>query len=210
MSNRNLVRQGETMIAVKSAPATVDFQDILDATEVVYDDNGDTPWDNYDGFEHTCTPAHLFDFDPSNMRGQCYCEGHRARVVIQLTKGEDWGVYQYHRERGASRQVAAEMVAANRRQTLDQLVKWYRDGWQWYGVKCDFEILGEEFYDSLWGIDDGDYAERKIQPEIADHVAAELEKTGFTVIGRPARVYPTRQNKQERIQRNLQSQNWRA
>jgi len=210
MSNRNLLRQGETMIAVESAPATVDFQDILDATKVVYDEGfGETPWDNCDGFEHTCTPAHRFDFDPSDMRGQCYCDGHRERVVIQLPKGEDWGVYQYHRERGASRQVAAEMVAENRRHTLDQLVKWYRDGWQWFGVIWDFEVLGEEFNDSLWGIDDDDYAEREVRPEIADNVAAELEKAGFTVTGRPTRVYPTRQDKQARIQRNLQSQNWR-
>ena len=208
MSNRNLLRQGETMIAVESAPAIVNFDDILGATKVVYDTySNEAPWDSCDGFEHTCTPARRFNFDPSDMRG--YCDGGREQIVIQLPKGEDWGTYAHFREHGASRQVAAEMVALNRRRTLDQLVKWYSDGWQWYGVKCDFEILGEEFNDSIWGIDDADYATYEIRPEIADNIAAELEEAGFTVTGRPARIYPTRQSKQARIYYNLQLQNWK-
>jgi len=212
MSNRNLLRQGDTMIAVESAPAVVDFQDILDAVKVVYDENScDAPWDNCDGFEHTCTPAHRFDFDPSDMRGYCYCEGHREHVVIQLPEGEDYGLYGWHRERGASRQVAREAVAAERQRTLDQLVKWYSHGWQWYGVQCNFEVLGEEFHDSLWGIDDEDYAEREVKPEIADNVADQLEKAGFTVTNRPERgPYPSREGQQARFRYNLNIQNWRA
>lgn len=207
---RNLIRHGDTMIAVESAPATVNFQDILDATKVEYDDDmSEAPWDNCDGFEHTCTPAHRFDFDPSDMRGYCYCDGHRERVVIQLPKDRDcWEVAAYARARGASRQVAAELAAANHRKTLDQLVEWYSNGWQWFGVKCQFEVLGEEFDESLWGIDNEDYAEREIKPEIADNVADQLEEAGFTVTGRPARVYPTREGKIQRLRHNLQNQNW--
>jgi len=37
MNSRNIFRQGDTMIAVESRPATVAFQDILDATTVVPD-----------------------------------------------------------------------------------------------------------------------------------------------------------------------------
>ena len=33
---RNTFRQGDTMIAVESRPATVSFDDLLEATEVVY------------------------------------------------------------------------------------------------------------------------------------------------------------------------------
>jgi hypothetical protein len=205
------------MIAVESAPAIVNYDNILKATEVVYDnDSGETPWDNCDGFEHTCTPAHRLDFDPSDMRGNCYCDGHRERVVIQLPKDRDcWEVAKYARAHGASRQVAAELAAANRRHTLDQLVKWYSDGWQWYGVRCSFEILGKEFNDSLWGIDDYNYAEDEVKPEIADNVVSQLEKDGFTVIGRPVPTFEhqTRERRkaiQESFQRNLNSQNWRG
>ena len=213
-SNRNLIRHGETMIAVESAPATVDYDDILEATKIIYDNDSDeAPWDNCDGFEHTCTPARRFDFDPSDMRGQCY--NHREQVVIQLPRGEDYGIYQYQRECGATRQVASEAVAAERQRTLNQLVKWYTHGWQWFGVKCDFKVLGKEFNDSLWGIDDYNYAEDKVKPEIADNVASQLEKAGFTVTGRLV-LYPEhqaherRKTIQERFQRNLNSQNWRG
>ena len=44
-----------------------------------------------------------------------------------------------------------------------QLVKWYEDGWQWYGVRCRYDALGDEFEASLWGIDDAEYAEARNQ-----------------------------------------------
>ena len=68
--------------------------------------------------------------------------------------------------------MAAETVAAERRRTLAQLVKWYEDGWQWYGVRCRFDTLGDEYEASLWGIDDAEYAERDIKVEMALDVAA--------------------------------------
>jgi len=207
---RNLLRQGDTMIAVESAPAVVEFDDILGATKVVYDECvSDAPWEMCDGFEHTVVSPSRVDGDAKRMRGYCWHSGDRERVVIQLPEGEDYGLYKWHRERGASKQVAREAVAAERRRTLDLLVKWYSDGWQYWGVKCDFEVLGEEFHDSVWGIDDEDYAEREVVSEIADNVAAELEKAGFTVNSRPERVYSSRADKQARLRYNLQLQNWK-
>lgn len=203
---RTLLRQDDTMIAVETAPATIDFDEILAKTQVVYDEGfGDTPWENCDGFDHEVERTHLME-NAAARRG--YCPSERMQVVITLAEGDDYGIYDYQREHGASKQVAREAVAYARRRTLDQLVKWYTDGWEWFGVKCDFEALGDEYHDSLWGIDDSDYAERDVKPEIADNVAAELEKAGFTVTNRPIRVYPSRADKQDRLRRNAALQNW--
>lgn len=208
---RTLLRQNETMIAVESTTATIDFDDILDKTQVVYDEyDSDTPWDRCDGFEHTVERSHRVEGDAESMRGYCWCDSRRERIVIRLPEGEDYGLYKWHRERGASKQVAREAVAAARRNTLDMLVKWYSDGWEWYGVKCDFEVLGEEYNDSIWGIDDPDYAENEVKPDVAYNVAAELEKAGFTIVNRPVRVYPSREDKKTRIRYNLQLQNWKC
>ena len=94
--------------------------------------------------------------------------------------------------------MAAETVAAERRRTSGQLVKWYEDGWQWYGVRCRFDTMGDEYEASLWGIDDAEYAERDIKVEMALDVAAQLEKAGFTVTGKPehgpgSRIEPYRE-----------------
>lgn len=208
---RTLLRQDDTMIAVESGSAIVDYADILEATKVVPDDFGDTPWEACDGYEHTVERAHWVEGNDQKMRGYCYCDAQRTQIVIQLP-GADYGLlslYEWLRERGASKQVAREAVAADRRRTLDQLVHWYSEGWQWLGVKCDFEVLGEEFHDSIWGIDDDDYARKEVVPEIADTIADQLEAAGFTVNNRPERVYPSRKDKQARLHYNLALQNWK-
>ena len=210
---RNTFRHGDTMIAVESRPATIAFDDLLAATEVVYDQyESMTPWEHCDGFEHTATPERRFrdEANAREMQGSVYCDGHRERLVIELSDKEDYGIYRYARENGASRQVAAELVAAERRRTLAQLVEWYDSGWEWYGVRCRFELLGDEYNDSLWGIDDAEYAE-PLKEEIALNVAAQLEEAGYTVTGKPAhRQTYTRADKQARLSRNLAAQNWAA
>jgi protein-tyrosine-phosphatase len=214
---RNTFRHADTMIAVESRPATISFEEILEATEVVADQyESMTPWEHCDGFEHTATPERRFrdEADAREMQGSVYCDGHRERLVIELPKEEDYGIYQHMRERGASRQVAREAVAAERRRTLAQLVEWYGNGWEWFGVKCDFEVLGEQFDASLWGIDDPDYAEREVKEEIALEVAHQLEKAGYTVAGKPDRqaayLRHRREVKQGQLTRNLAAQNWTA
>jgi len=210
---RNTFRQDDTMIAVESGPATIAFDDVLAATEVVYDEyESMTPWEHCDGFEHTATPELRFrdEANARQMQGSVFCDGHRERLVIELPEKEDYGIYQYMWDRGASKQVAREAVAAERRRTLAQLVKWYGDGWAWYGVRCRFDALGDEYSDSLWGIDDPEYAET-LKEEIALNVAAQLEEAGYTVTDKPEhRQGWTRADKQARLSRNLSAQNWAA
>ena len=122
---RNTFRHGDTMIAVESQPATIAFDDLLAATRVIDDtDNGEAPWENWDGWEHTAKPPRAFDHaDVREMQGYACTSGRGERYVIQLPAGDTDGVYRYARERGASRQVAAEALAAARRQTIAQLEK---------------------------------------------------------------------------------------
>lgn len=213
---RTTFRHGDTMIAVESQPATIAFDDLLAATRVIDDtDNGEAPWDNWDGWEHVAKPAHTFDHgDVRDRQGYCRTRDCGERYVLTLPAGEDYGVYKHARANGASRQVAAELSAASRRQTLAQLVKWYEEGWAWYGVRCRYEVLGDEYDASLWGIDDADYAEREIKLEMALDVAGQLEKAGYTVTGKPEHRPGfqgwSREDKQQRIRRNLAAQNWAA
>jgi hypothetical protein len=145
------------------------------------------------------------------MQGYACTWGRGERYVIQLPAGDTDGVYRYARERGASRQVAAEALAAARRQTIAQLVNWYEDGWQWYGVRCRYDTLGDDFEASLWGIDDAEYAEREIKVEMALDVAHQLEKAGYTVTGKPeCRRGQSREEKRRSLRYRLAAQNWAA
>jgi len=205
---RSKVRHDNIMVAIETAPATIDYADILEQTQVIPDDLTEAPWENCCGFEHEVERPTDFT---RNSCGCVWCDANRERVLITLPDDEDWGIYEYHRNRGATKQVAAEAIAAQRQRTLAQLVDWYENGWQWYGVKCDFFVLGEEYHASVWGIDDEEYAEKYAREEIASEVAHQLEEAGYTVANKPKclRGLDARQHK-EVWKRNLNSQNWQG
>ena len=205
-------------VQVETLDSRIDFADILQAVKVKPDDYCDAPWENCDGYTHTLRPADQFDYPsrPDEMQGYCYHDSRRK--VIELPKGEDYGLFAYHRARGASRQVAAELVSQERARTIDQLRRWYENGWQCWQVSCDY--LGA--YDSLSGVydDEGDYVE-DVKREVAANVAAELETQGFEVFGKPEEkprltgrpAYPVRTPdgmRTEHYTRSLSAENWRA
>lgn len=169
-------------VQVETLESRVDFADILKAVKVSPDDYSPLPWDDCDGYEHTLTPADrlIDEIQAERMRGYCFAD--RRRQVITLADGEDFGAYEYHRQRGASKQVARELSAQARAKTLDQLKRWYEHGWHVWYVACDY--LGA--HDSLGGVydDEGDYLE-DVKREVAENVAAELESQGFEVFGQP-------------------------
>lgn len=172
------------MVAVETAPAEIEFANILEATNVILDQhNTEAPWDNCDGFKHEAKEILPYKDEVNLERGyaprQCNLD-----MVITLPEGEDYGLYKWHRERGATKQVAREAVAADRQRTLDQLVKWYSDGWQWWGVACSYSVLDTEYEGSVWGIDSEEYA-KDLCEEIALGVALQLESAGYTVTGKP-------------------------
>ena len=106
------------------------------------------------------------------------------RVVLQLTAGEDYGIYEHLRARGDRKQVAHEAVAAARRKTLELLVNWYENGWEWYGVQCEFSVLDEDFGPSC-GASTTRNMPSDVVDEIAGEVAYNLKQAGYTVTGQP-------------------------
>jgi hypothetical protein len=184
MKAKNSYRDGDTLIevTVETKPAVVDFADLLDATEVENDDcHSDAPWECCDGYDHEVIKRRDDREIRREARGFCFHDGEREHVQIVLTDKDDTDLYNWHRRRGASRQVARERVAEDRRLRLDQLTNWYRNGWNWYYVKGEFD----GHFASLGGIDDYNYADDYMRLEIAHELVHELEQAGYTVVNKP-------------------------
>jgi hypothetical protein len=182
MSSTLRKRVGDALVTVtvETEPAVVDYADILAATEVVPDEaSTDAPWENCDGWGHHTIRARDCEGDASNRQGYAVPDRGGA-VVIVLDIPDDNLNNGYP---GASKQVRAEALAQSKRDALAQLVKWYSNGWEWWGVQCEFK--GKE--ESLWGIDDYDYADDYVRHEIAGQVASALEEDGYEVVNRPPR-----------------------
>jgi hypothetical protein len=73
------------------------------------------------------------------------------------------------------------MVAQSMRNRIDQLVKWYENGWEWWFCACEFNGCSA----SVGGIDDYDYASGECSTEVAMEITRQLEKDGYEVIGKP-------------------------
>jgi hypothetical protein len=177
-------REGDIMIAVDMdiAPAVLRFEDILAKAEVVFDNSHPfTPWENSDVYDHEAIAETRVMGNTQDMQGRTWADGHH---VIIVPADNDYGLYDHLRKRGASKQVAREAVAAQRRTTIRQLCSWYSDGWDWYGIRCELNILGDVYESSIWGFDSESYAEESLEETVYD-VVDQLEKAGFTVINVP-------------------------
>jgi hypothetical protein len=129
--------------------------------------------------------------------------------IYEHRHGEDYGVHlspvkkvpikvPLARGMGCSKQVAREIEAQERRRTLEQLKRWYSEGWTYYGVVCDHPVAERHnVNESVWGIDDEEYAEKEVRHEIAGQVAHALERRGYTVTNKPGPT--TLAEKQERL-----------
>lgn len=188
----------ETDITIQTNPATIDYRDILEACEVVSDEDHGAPWEEMDGWEHDL--ERITDPGQRDARGYSYQIGK----VIVPTDSDLSQSYQFHRNRGCSKQTAAEMVAMEKRSRLGYLVNWHNNGYEWYGVQGAF--LDREA--SVWGIDSYDYARDDVRHDIASEIADELEDDGYTITHRPDPVKQARQDKRDRLKRNLKLDCW--
>lgn len=167
-------------------PRQIDFADILAASQVIADEEyNEAPWERCDGYEHESTSVRSApdEWDSLNMQGSCWHTGNRERIVVTIDNATvaKWGIFDYCRARGASKQVAREMEAAEKRRSIARLCGWYSHGWESWGVTCDYY----DAHDSLWGIDDYKYANEDVRPEVATNVADQLIEAGHEVIGYP-------------------------
>lgn len=189
-------------------PKRIEWEDIVAAVEVKEDEfNQDTPWDNCCGYEHETERASRVDGDASEYRGYCWNEGDRQQIVVTVDRkhAESWG----WAGTGASKQVQAECNACEIGRTIDQLAKWYANGWNYYGVTCDYF----DCHDSIWGVDDYECAAGEMTQEIAANVADQLEEAGHIIENRPepekrfSNGY-TVSGWRDAMKRNLHSQDW--
>lgn len=197
------------IVSRESRPKQIDFADILAACRIEDDDYHAAPWETCDGYEHEATPASRIpdEADASSMQGYAYHDRCRWVITVDDADVKSWGNFDHYRKQGASRQVAAEMVAAVKAQTIAQLVKWYENGWNYYCVVCEFY----DVFDSLGGIDDYDYAQNECREDVAMNVAHELEAAGHIVVNKPTRAVHrgyTLEGFKEHLTRNLASQSW--
>lgn len=162
--------------------AVVHWADILKCVKIKDDDDGDPPWQNCDGWDHT---AERFNDERHhrNLRHSARYVFHDGRSYILTVDPVAMGLpdYAYYRAQGAAKQVARQLAAKALNRALRQLRVWYSDGWRYYGVVCEFRT----YEASCWGIDDYDYAKQEVGPEIAGEVAHKLEADGYLVTGRP-------------------------
>lgn len=190
---------------VTESDRVVDYDDILESVSVEYDDcYNEAPWEHCDGWEHDYNRIGYYDHDGvEDSRGCGWSDANRERFVITISDDqlEEWGNYDYFHSSGCSKQVARELTAQVKRNTLDRLVKWYSDGWYWYFVGGDYK----GYFGSVGGVDCPDYAE-ELRYQIADEIADEMEKDGYIIEDRHNPHHRTKwQQLQDRIDRNKTS-----
>lgn len=171
----------DTIVTVKDR--IIDFNDILDCITIEPDDEYRTPWEDCDGYEHEVHHVNARACKGRSNLANIYSKG---AVLVEFSDSveKDFTVVRefYHRA-GASRQVAAELVARNRRHRMATLIGWLENGWEYYGVTGDYE----GYHSSCWGIDDYDYADKFQRLECAYDIASQMEADGFIVENRPDR-----------------------
>lgn len=167
-------RQGDTVvkITIDTNPAHITWEEVLDAVKIEPDDDQETPWEYCDGFDHELVAVETDD-DPNS-----FFDGRRRRVVVRVDYDTD--LYKYYRNQGASRGVADQLTRQTMARTREQITAWYRNGWEWWVVVGKLH----DCHASVGGIDSYEYAE-EMRAEIADELADELEKIGYTITGKP-------------------------
>lgn len=183
-SNTDLMYRSENSTLVRES-ATVSYDTIREATNVVVDDNNsDRPWDNCDGWKHEfeSTNSYLPLGDYYSYQNYVRASHHTNNGFI-TTNVRDLGLstWKYYHHLGASKQVAHELEAQGLQQAISQLKTWYEDGWYWYGVTCEYG----DYEAGVWGIDDEEYANDSVVDEIASEVAHMMERDGWLVEGEP-------------------------
>jgi hypothetical protein len=201
--------------------ATIRFTEIVDAFVVEEDPDMNAPWKEHDGYEHIEIDYSEFVAAASETAdiAKLYAGWRRRRgnvdgiLAIDLDLGnpncrENYeAIYEYARHRGASKQVAREIQACWRRRYIDQIVDWRKNGWFWWQVYGKFKNLQE----SSGGIDDQDYAEKEVVPELASYIAHELEKQGYLIdYGdlEERQKQACREYKLKTLRENVNLQNW--
>jgi hypothetical protein len=187
----------------------VDYQDLLDCVEVKPDEWGDAPWDNCDGFGHETRGISYWDHDDMIQGANNVARTRRKTLVVEFDNASERcldGDYRWYRSKGASKQVAAELVAQQRAFRMELLIGWLVNGWEYWVVCAEFngyEACG------CGGIDDYDYASGEVRAELADELAEQLEEDGFVITGKPVKGNSCLENRAHHMKQNVHIFDWK-
>jgi len=199
--NENFIGIGENDVRV-----IVDWDDIEGSIEP--DDWNDAPWDDCDGWDHETRKLGYYDHDGiKESRGYARTQWNDPNVLIELDDDDIINTWGHTRRAGESKQVWLERVARIKRSALDQLVKWYEDGWSYNYVRAEFG----DYSDGCGGIlcDDTTDGIKYLDTMVLEsrhEVASQLEDNGYIVEGRPTGIrwsYNKIDHHRDRIRRNL-------
>ncbi len=200
-------------------PCFVNWVDLLEACGAVERDDMNAPWDEHDGWDHEKESISNW-YERQNIdhlrtarnrfrkcRGYACADSETFRVHIgdsRFAQENRAGFHHHMRKNGASKQVAAEMTALWERRYIDQLVTWYVEGYDWWWIRCVYEIDGDEYEASLGGINDYEHADTVVREELANDVAYQLEQRGYVIITTP----PPCKLEYDHRKIRQQAQNW--
>ena len=191
---------------VVTVPRKIEYKEILDSVKVMTDDGVcDTPWDDSDGYEHSFTRAYDVPDEMSikDAAGYCYSYADSCHGVIELSDDDVFGIYKYMRNNGASKQVAAQAVAASKRRIIKSLTNWYTNGWCWYLVCCDFRGIASSY---LCGYLSEEDAMMDVESTVVADVVYKLEEIGYIVVNKPDTSSCNRDAFKLRMERNMKMQ----
>ena len=177
----------ETIVTERSK--FVDYADIRAAVTIEPDEGCEAPWEHCDSWEHSADKLGWWSHEGLRDSAGYAVRGWRdSAVVITLSDDLD-DEYRFYRLNGQSKQVAFERVAQIRRERIEQLVRWYSNGWEVWYVCGEYEgYAGDGGMGGIYD-DDGNYAEECAR-DLADSIADEMEDDGYVVTDRPERSNP--------------------
>ena len=159
----------------------VDFSEIT--TRVEYDQfDSRAPWEDCDGWEHEVvwSPS-TYDYEGLEHRqGYGWSDANRGRFLLSIDDDDIIKKWGFTRLNGESKQVWRERVARVKAGAIEQLKKWYTNGWQWYGGIAEYG----DYEESCWGCESEEWA-MEVAQECALEVAYRMEEDGYTITNKP-------------------------
>lgn len=187
----------------------VDYAALQDAVEIITDEhNSSNPWDDDEWYAHNLRL--IGDHNDARQSKAAVREYGDGRWYLVELNEDAFGAkedLEYIRASGASRQVAAEVVAQRRRRVIKQIVKWRVQGWANYGARLQFETGIDKYKDSIWGYYSEDDAKDGVE-QVLDNVIHEMESAGYIVTGKPNLQAAKRVANRQRYRRNLAMFDW--
>lgn len=189
-------------------PEVVNYEDIFEAAKLEHDENFNTPWDDDEGYAHEFTPYDKLDaYDRLDGKAwEAYkegivgwvrrCEREGGSGLITIDRDTLEGCFgEYNPFSGESRQVFEERFAEKRREMIEQVVEWYRDGWYAYEIRCEFldevaYVGGGILERPGYGVDDDAPYIVEMRHEAASEIVSLLEERGIKVVGGPPQSPP--------------------